>query len=150
MGLFDKLKRDKQTVSDTSCPYCNMLLGSMPQRKMKCPSCGQYIFVRTRPSDRQRILVTEHGSKAIYDELAKIKEKKITEIRAEIVAANTAALHRYKEKGITHVEIYPAANACSVCNTWAGVYPIARAPLLPIPVCTNPMGCRCTYLPVID
>lgn len=31
----------------------------MPQRKTKCPHCGEFIYVRTRPADEQRVLVTE-------------------------------------------------------------------------------------------
>lgn len=150
MGLFDKLKRDKQLSSGTNCPHCNALLEPIPQRKKRCPSCGQQIFVRTRPSDRQRILVTELGAKQVDDEWAKIREEKAKAIRADIVDANLAALRRYKGEGITRVEIYPAPDACSVCTTWAGVYPITRVPLLPIPGCRNPNGCRCTYLPVIE
>jgi len=40
------------------CPYCQEELAKFPSRKTKCPHCGNFIFVRTRPSeDRQRILV---------------------------------------------------------------------------------------------
>jgi hypothetical protein len=37
-------------------------------RKKKCPSCGKFIYVRTRPSDRKRILATEEDAKRIDDE----------------------------------------------------------------------------------
>ena len=40
----------------------------MPERKKKCPSCGRYIYVKTRPSDRLRVLVTEEGAKQIEAE----------------------------------------------------------------------------------
>lgn len=51
-----------------ACPSCGVVLETAPQRKKKCPSCGEYIYVRTRPSDRQRVLVTEAGVKAIQRE----------------------------------------------------------------------------------
>ena len=41
------------------CPYCNYMLGKKPAQKKKCPNCGNYIFVRTRPIDREKVLVTE-------------------------------------------------------------------------------------------
>ncbi len=41
-----------------TCPYCGIELNPVPQRKKKCPRCGQFIYVRTQPSDRKRMLVT--------------------------------------------------------------------------------------------
>ncbi len=41
------------------CPHCDQRLEKKPGRKKKCPHCGDFIFVRTRPSDEQRVLVTE-------------------------------------------------------------------------------------------
>ena len=29
------------------CPYCSCILDKMPGRKKKCPSCSQFIYVRT-------------------------------------------------------------------------------------------------------
>lgn len=47
------------------CPYCNAILDPVPTRKKECPSCGKFIYVRTRPSDRQPILVTEEEAKSL-------------------------------------------------------------------------------------
>ncbi|MGD0187991.1 MAG: hypothetical protein ABSC25_22465 [Roseiarcus sp.] len=44
---------------DNACPNCGAILAVRPGRKAKCPHCGNFIFVRTRPIDRQRVLVTE-------------------------------------------------------------------------------------------
>jgi len=55
-----------------ACPSCGVKLEVTPQRKKKCPSCGQYIYVRTRPSDRQRVLVNEEEANRIDDEWQKI------------------------------------------------------------------------------
>jgi hypothetical protein len=49
------------------CPYCSVLLTKFPGRKTKCKACQNYIYVRTRPSDMQRILVKE-------DELVRVEE----------------------------------------------------------------------------
>jgi hypothetical protein len=87
MGFFDKFKKAKEeeipkdvsikkqylnieepspkSVIDAKCPYCNTPLDPVPTRKKKCPSCGEFIYVRTRPSDNQRILVTEEDAKSL-------------------------------------------------------------------------------------
>jgi len=44
---------------DAICPYCSSALEKKPGRKKKCPHCGNFIYVRTRPIDRERVLVTE-------------------------------------------------------------------------------------------
>jgi hypothetical protein len=31
----------------------------MPGRKTKCPRCGNYVYVRTRPTDRRKVLLTK-------------------------------------------------------------------------------------------
>ena len=48
---------------DAKCPYCNAILDQVPTRKKGCTSCGKFIYVRTHPSDRQLILVTEEEAK---------------------------------------------------------------------------------------
>jgi hypothetical protein len=40
----------------------------MPGRKKKCVACGSYIYVRTRPSDRRRVLVTEAQAAALEEQ----------------------------------------------------------------------------------
>jgi hypothetical protein len=41
------------------CPYCKKKLNKIPGRKKKCDFCEKYIYVRTRPIDRKKVLVTE-------------------------------------------------------------------------------------------
>lgn len=50
------------------CPHCNTPLGKFPGRKKKCPSCSESIYVRTRPSDRQKVLVTEAEATEIEEQ----------------------------------------------------------------------------------
>lgn len=45
--------------TEKNCPYCGIALTKFPGRKSKCKACQNYIYVRTRPSDEQRILVKE-------------------------------------------------------------------------------------------
>jgi len=50
------------------CPCCATLLDKMPGRKAKCQHCGQFMYVRTRLSDRKRVLVTETQAKQIEEQ----------------------------------------------------------------------------------
>lgn len=45
--------------TDAACPYCERTLSKRPSRKARCPHCDNFIYVRTRPNDRKRVLVTE-------------------------------------------------------------------------------------------
>lgn len=47
------------------CPYCQEPLEKKPGSKKKCPHCGNFIYVRTRPHDQQKILVKETDLKQI-------------------------------------------------------------------------------------
>ncbi|MBP2133402.1 DNA-directed RNA polymerase subunit RPC12/RpoP [Methanomicrobium sp. W14] len=44
---------------DAVCPSCKKSLESFPQKKMPCPYCNADIFVRTRTSDKKKILLNE-------------------------------------------------------------------------------------------
>lgn len=73
--------KDIGNVADV-CPYCLERLSKRPQRKSKCINCGKYIFVRTRPTDRKRVLVTEEQAKEIeaqWSEIQDIPQKPIVE-----------------------------------------------------------------------
>jgi hypothetical protein len=43
------------------CPYCSEPLDRMPGRKKKCTSCGNYMYVRTRPADRKKVILTKQA-----------------------------------------------------------------------------------------
>ncbi len=53
---------------DAVCPYCNQGLDKKPGRRKKCPHCGQFIYVRTRPSDGEKVLVTEAQAEKIQEQ----------------------------------------------------------------------------------
>ena len=50
------------------CPSCGVVLEKKPARKTKCRACGEAILVRTRPSDRQQVLVTEPQAEELQRE----------------------------------------------------------------------------------
>ena len=43
IGLLDKINDDSKPI----CPYCKSSLSKWPLRKIKCKSCGQYIYVKS-------------------------------------------------------------------------------------------------------
>jgi DNA-directed RNA polymerase subunit RPC12/RpoP len=58
--------------TDPVCPYCGKQLEKMPARKSQCPHCSNYYFVRTRPADRLKVIVTEAQASQIEEEWALI------------------------------------------------------------------------------
>ena len=47
------------------CPNCKKVLEVIPSKKKKCNFCGKYIYVRTKPDTRKKVLVSEKGTKKI-------------------------------------------------------------------------------------
>lgn len=58
----------KAADAASTCPYCGHTLAKKPLRKKKCPSCGNYIYVRSTPTGEKKILVTEHEAARIDDQ----------------------------------------------------------------------------------
>lgn len=50
---------------DGDCPHCGGELPAWPTRSCPCPHCGHEILVRSRPLDRERVLVTEAQAEAL-------------------------------------------------------------------------------------
>ena len=52
------------------CPYsgCQAILPKMPSRKTKCPSCGQFIYFKYTPENREQRLMTEEQAAAAEQE----------------------------------------------------------------------------------
>lgn len=57
------------------CPSCSTSLKAFPKRKTKCPACSKPIYVRTRPSDRAKILVSEDQLPVVEIEWQRIAER---------------------------------------------------------------------------
>jgi len=75
MGFLDFLKRaapekkfDDVGNVEPVCPYCSKVLESKPARKKACPHCGKSFLVRTRPSDKEKVLVTEAQAEIIREQ----------------------------------------------------------------------------------
>jgi len=76
MGIFDifRLKSNnteplqQKDERKAECPYCNESLAKIPGAKTKCPHCGKFMFVRTRPKDNVRVVVTESEADKIDEE----------------------------------------------------------------------------------
>jgi len=68
--LFGKHKPKYETLGNTEpvCPYCAKPLDKMPGRKTKCPFCANYMYVRTRPADKKRVVVTEQDAAKINEQ----------------------------------------------------------------------------------
>lgn len=50
------------------CPYCQKPLRKVPGAKTKCPHCGEFMFVRTRPQDGARVVVTTDEARRIEED----------------------------------------------------------------------------------
>lgn len=61
---------------DNLCPNCEAPFATRPNKKTKCTKCGSVVFVRTRPFDRQRVLVTESQAALLETEWSQYHEAK--------------------------------------------------------------------------
>lgn len=62
----ERFKKDIPiTESEPICPYCKKILNQRPKRKMKCPSCGNDIYVRSKPRVFSTTLLTKDESMAV-------------------------------------------------------------------------------------
>ncbi|MEO0114614.1 MAG: hypothetical protein ABIK93_03970 [candidate division WOR-3 bacterium] len=79
MILFIKFFKDRNNntkkESELTRPYCKKFLPQMPTRKKKCPFCQNYIFVRTLPKTKEKVLVTNEDAKKIDVEWGKIQHR---------------------------------------------------------------------------
>lgn len=157
--------RHQDVVTDPHCPYCGFEFTPPPMRKKRCPSCGNPVYVRTRPTDRKRLLVT-------FEQAEAIDGKPDFHTAQE---ARKAELMRYQSSTVvTHVRVITCkAYSCPSCQRLEGLKftieeALAKMPI-PNPQCTwarlagargtdtaredaerNPGWCRCVYAPVVD
>lgn len=76
MGFFNFFKSSSNTDNEykikdermAECPYCHKALDKIPAKKTKCPHCGEFIFVRTRPKDNARVVVTKTEADKIEED----------------------------------------------------------------------------------
>jgi hypothetical protein len=60
---------------DGACPYCHRDLPEWPTRSGPCLYCGHEILVRTRPLDRERVLLTEAEAEAVESQWELSRER---------------------------------------------------------------------------
>ena len=59
--------------TDSNCPCCSAQFARRPIAKTKCKNCQRYIFVRTRPTDSERVLLTEEDAEQVAMQWATIR-----------------------------------------------------------------------------
>ena len=64
---FEGRPRVQLDLRKPECPYCSQALSTIPGRKTNCPHCGKPMFVRTRPHDDARVVVTVEEAENIED-----------------------------------------------------------------------------------
>ncbi|HEX7973028.1 MAG TPA: hypothetical protein VF498_01360 [Anaerolineales bacterium] len=66
-------------------------------------------------------------------------------------STNSVALKHFQENPrIRMVRIMVANDCCPACQEQEGVYPKESTPSLPVEGCSQGLGCRCTYQPILD
>ncbi len=77
MGVFDLFRsqsksgnqqREQKDERKAECPNCHKALSRIPGAKTKCQHCGKFMFVRTRPKDNTRVVVTKAEADKIDEE----------------------------------------------------------------------------------
>lgn len=90
MGIFQtiaskykEVKRQSLDERKAECPSCHKPLQNTPTKKTKCPHCGEYMFVRARPKDNARVVVTKKDADKIDKEW--LKQSAASALRSYIV-----------------------------------------------------------------
>ena len=93
-----KTKNRIEKESEAVCPYCKKVLEQKPQRKKKCPFCKNFIYVRTLPSTRSKILVTEDEAKKIDLEWEKVnfRNKWLSNLKQYRITEKDFGIHKDK------------------------------------------------------
>ncbi|OGE30545.1 hypothetical protein A2631_00030 [Candidatus Daviesbacteria bacterium RIFCSPHIGHO2_01_FULL_44_29] len=77
MGILDLFRSQPKTLNQqreqkderkAECPNCHKALSKVPGAKTKCLHCGEFMFVRTRPKDNARVVVTKAEADKIDEE----------------------------------------------------------------------------------
>lgn len=82
--------------TDPLCPHCGATLPKMPGRKTRCRACGAFMYVRTRPSDRKRVLLVEADPPLLEAQWALVH--------------GTSELSRFDEPGLSHDQQWAQCN----------------------------------------
>jgi len=58
----------------SKCVYCQAPLIKAPEKRTKCKKCGDYIYVRKRPSDNKRVLLKESELNILEDQWLSVND----------------------------------------------------------------------------
>lgn len=61
-------RKEGEDERKAECPNCHHILQKVPGAKTKCPHCKEFMFVRTRPKDKVRVVVTQDQADKIDEE----------------------------------------------------------------------------------
>jgi hypothetical protein len=150
------------------CPSFHQTLKKIPGSKTKCPHCGKFMYIRTRPRDQVRVVVNQAGVDKIEADWASYfeerEDKEIAVIHEELLRIGPYSLKTWREMGVKKVAINlsPIGEVCAECRKHDGmIINIDEAEigknLPPFPTCLNTdrkwqgwRGCRCGWQPVYD
>ena len=96
--IFDKQNNNTKKESELACPYCKKILEQKPQRKGKCPFCKNFIYMRSLPSTRSKVLVTEDEAKKIDTEWKKVhfRDKWLKDLKQYEITEKDFRIHKDK------------------------------------------------------
>ena len=136
------------------CPNCQTKLEHIPTRKKKCEFCGKFIYVRTRPIDRKRVLVTEKEKEEIeslWQKHYEMQEESELIAITELARVQTNAYVRSSiEFGIKKVvwNVSKDDLVCPICLALDGMEIPVEEAFDAIPNRSH-LGCRCYLTSVV-
>lgn len=104
--IFEKEHEEREEITSqigvetANCPYCGESLSKFPYRKTRCKRCGNYMYVRTRPSDKKRVLVREENIEELETQWSKKKDKKqiaVIDVGVEMDGEIAKLVERFSE-----------------------------------------------------
>lgn len=109
-----------------ACPYCGLDLGRVPEKTKRCASCGRQMFVRKRPSDRTRVVVTGDHARDMDEEQQKRERRQGIPIHAARIGLTPQAFSREGLLGKNPRDAFlqlssEAAAAAVTRNDWGAV-----------------------------
>ena len=116
------------------CPSCKASLDKLPQRKTKCQACGEFMFVKSTPDNREKRLMTQAQADAAERAWADHYESSSAGsgranpqlLYQQFLQQAAADLGKYKAQGFHSVQVFGgSARTCLVCSALVGrVFPV--------------------------
>lgn len=98
----------EELIPAALCPNCGSALKKVPQKKTICPNCRKPMYIRRRPSDRKRVLVTQEQADEIERQWA-VESVGKTYPRKAYQTTQSAATAKKNKSGVPEwLEYYPS------------------------------------------